>query len=295
MVNSQELPLIPTPRGFKNDTRPSSECATSHKKCEGRRITDPLYFYEQLHEMYLEHGFREQCSFHDLYYEKCQDNGLCSKLKFVCNLCKYWKWINLVNQNDDTMMPLNDGAVSGTIAAGTGFSQMKQQLAAMAIPCMSDVTYRIYRQNLVELFEKTAEETMNEAAAVERELAIMEGDTINGVPFITVQVDGSWLKRTYKSGKFDSLSGCAAIIGCRTKKVLYVGVRNKLCHVCDLAERKNCVPGKHTCYKNWGREQSSSSMEKDIIVKGFLESVKKHKLIYKTVIGDGDSSVYKAI
>ncbi|OXU21297.1 hypothetical protein TSAR_011565 [Trichomalopsis sarcophagae] len=244
--------------------------------------------------MYLEHGFREQCTFHDLYYDNYRDDGLCSKLKFVCNHCPYFKWINLVDNNGSSM-PVNDGAVSGTIRAGTGYSELKQELASMGLKFMSNVTYREHRQKLVATFEKTAQECMEEAAAMERELAIMKGETINGIPYITVQVDGSWLKRSYRSGKFDSLSGCAAIIGCRTKKVLYVGVRNKLCHVCDLDERKNRAPAKHKCYKNWGRDQSSSAMEKDIVVQGFLESVEKHKLIYKTVIGDGDSSVYKSI
>ena len=257
---------------LQDDVSDSHTDERRHKNFDGQRISDPLHYYEELHAMYIEHGYREQCSFHDLHYENCIDNGLCCKLKFVCNHCRYFKWVNLVN-NNGPLMPLNDGAVSGTITAGTGYSELKQEFASMGIKCMSDVSYRQHRQNLVASFEQTAHESMNEAAAMESELAIMEGDTIDEILHITVQADGSWLKRSYKSGKFDSLSGCAAIIGCRMKKVLYFGVRNKLCHVCDLAERKNCAPKKHKCYKNWGREQSSSSMGKDIIVQGFQESI----------------------
>ena len=36
-------------------------------------------------------------------------------------------------------------------------------------------------------------------------------------------------------------------------------------------------------------------MEKDIIVEGFLTSVQNCRLIYKTLIYDGDSSVYNAL
>lgn len=36
-------------------------------------------------------------------------------------------------------------------------------------------------------------------------------------------------------------------------------------------------------------------MESDIIVEGFSHSIKTHNLIYKNLIGDGDSSVIKKI
>ena len=267
---------------------------TSKMKSLGNRITNPIHYYDELKKVNDEHGFRKQCSFYDIFIEKHRDFGLCTKLKFRCNICKYYKWVNLTD-NDPKAMPLNKSAVLGSTAAGTGYSELKQQLAAMAIPCMTDVSYRKHRQELVSSFEKASEESMKEAAAIEKELAIMEGDTIDGIPFITVIVDGSWLKRSYKSGKYDSLSGCGAIIGYRTKKVLYVGVRNKFCWICSEAERQNGIAKQHECFKNWGRDQSSSGMEKDIIVQGFTESVEKHGLIYKTVVGDGDSSVYKAV
>ena len=187
--------------------------------------------------MYFEHEFHEQCSFYNINYENHRDNGLCSKLKFVCNRCDYYKWIDLI-KDDDAVLPLNKSAVIGTIVAGTGFTELKQQLAAMNIPSMSSRTYRRDRETLVPSFENVSQKSMNKAGTMEREMALMENGTINGIPFITVEVDGSWLKRSYKSGKFDSLSGSAAIIGSRTKQVLYVGVRNKSCYICDAAESK---------------------------------------------------------
>lgn len=36
-------------------------------------------------------------------------------------------------------------------------------------------------------------------------------------------------------------------------------------------------------------------MESDIIVDGFCQSIKTHNLIYKNLIGDGDSSVIKKL
>lgn len=40
---------------------------------------------------------------------------------------------------------------------------------------------------------------------------------------------------------------------------------------------------------------TSTSMEADIIVDGFRQSIDMHNLIYSNIIGDGDSSVIKKI
>lgn len=82
-------------------------------------------------------------------------------------------------------------------------------------------------------------------------------------------------------------------MGYKTKKVLYIGVRNKHCSVCQKSETQNRPPSEHVCYKNW--TGTSTAMEADIIVDGFRQSIKMHNLIYSQIIGDGDSSVIKKI
>jgi hypothetical protein len=44
------------------------------------------------------------------------------------------------------------------------------------------------------------------------------------VATITVNIDGAWSKCSYKTN-YNALSGVASIIGTRSKKVLYVGIR----------------------------------------------------------------------
>lgn len=85
--------------------------------------------------------------------------------------------------------------------------------------------------------------------------------------------------------------GC--IVGYRTKKVLYIGIRNKYCSVCHKADVIQKVPEEHICYKNWSG--TSTAMEADIIVQGFKQSLQSNNLIYSHLIGDGDSSVMKKI
>ncbi|EZA49093.1 hypothetical protein X777_12633 [Ooceraea biroi] len=132
------------------------------------------------------------------------------------------------------------------------------------------------------------------AGEEEKQLAIERNETINGIPYITVVADGSWMKRSYGSA-YDSPSGVGTIIGYRTGKVLFVGVRNKYCVLCDMAEQRGVEVRKHKCYKNFDSNASSTRMESDAIVEGFKSNLEMHGLIYKTLVADGDSSVYNSI
>lgn len=132
---------------------------------------------------------------------------------------------------------------------------------------------------------------MNAAVNEERDLALQR----NEISHIAVKGDGSWMKRSYRTGRYDSLSGVGTIIGARTGKVLHMSVKNKYCAVCVTAEKLKKEPINHKCYKNWGRDCSSTSIEAEAIVEGFKRSIEKRGLIYSTFIADGDSSVYKKI
>ncbi|KMQ81667.1 hypothetical protein RF55_25596 [Lasius niger] len=111
-------------------------------------------------------------------------------------------------------------------------------------------------------------ENMKIAGEVEKQLALERNDVINGKPYITVVADDSWMKRSY-SNAYNSLSGIGAIISDHTKKILFVGVRNKFCAICDVAERNGIEPKAHKCYKNFDRNASSTRMESDVIAEGF--------------------------
>ena len=63
--------------------------------------------------------------------------------------------------------------------------------------------------------------------------------------------------------------------------------------MCNKAEFLSKEPNPHKCFKNWSG--TSTSMEADIIVEGFSQSLNMHGLIYDKLIGDGDSSVLKKL
>lgn len=87
----------------------------------------------------------------------------------------------------------------------------------------------------------------------------------------------------------------AAIIGYRTKKVLFLGVKNKYCSICIRSGLRGTNVKEHRCTKNWSDKNGSSDMEAAIIVEGFKQSEQMYGIRYQKLIDDGDSSVYKKI
>ena len=127
-----------------------------------------------------------------------------------------------------------------------------------------------------------------EAGKEEKRLAEEAGEYHQGVPSITVVVDGGWSKRAHRHS-YNAKSGVRIIIGQSTGKLLYLGVRNKYCSSCA----NGISIDKHKCHKNW--EESSSEMEPDIILEGFLAAEKMHGVRYTKFVGDGDSAVYPTL
>lgn len=129
---------------------------------------------------------------------------------------------------------------------------------------------------------------MIEAGREERWLAIERGDYLEGVPAITVIVDGGWSKWSHHHS-CNAKSVVGIIIGQGIGKLLHIGLRNKYCSTCASG-----IPSeKHVCYKHW--DKSSSEMEADIILEGLKQAEQVHGVQYKRFVGDGDRSVYPTL
>lgn len=178
------------------------------------------------------------------------------------------------------------------VASGIGYSQFEELFSSMNIHVFSTKFYNKLQVQVYDSFENTAAESMKAAAEEEKELAIAEGRTKNGIPVVDVYVDASWCARSYGSN-YKAASGTAAIIGRRTGKIIFLAVKNKYCLVCARAESKNSPPNEHKCYKNF--DGSSCSMEGDIITEGIQQSIPMYGIIYKRMIADGDASTYAKV
>ena len=184
---------------------------------------------------------------------------------------------------------MNLGAVLGQIATGGGAARLQQVMASVGVPSMSKPSTERY---IAEHLQAQLAESMIAAGKEERRLAIENDEHFQGVPAITVIADRGWSKRSHKHS-YNAKSGVAVIIGSRTKKLLFLGIRNKYCSTCSIAENAGKEAPEHMCYRNWAG--SSPAMESDTLVAGFRQAEKTHGVRYMHLIGDGDSSVLTSI
>ena len=161
-------------------------------------------------------------------------------------------------------------------------------MSVLGVPVMSKRTFIDTERDIGEMWRQVLQQSMAEAGRREREIAMEKGSFHEGIPAISVIVDGGWSKRSHKHS-YNAKSGVAIIIGKETGKILHMGVRNKYCHACA----RNIPKNSHTCYKNWSA--SSSEMETDILLEGFIDAERVHGVRYTKFIGDGDSSVHPTL
>jgi len=166
------------------------------------------------------------------------------------------------------------------MATGGGHKKLRETMAFLGVPTMSRTSFITTERDIGDWWRQQLEKSMKKAGREERRLAIENNEYHEGVPAITVVIDGGWSK----SHSYNAKSGVGVIIGLRTNKLLHIGVRNKECTGCQRGFKE------HTCFKNWN--DSSSPMETDIILEGFKRAEKDHGVRYTRFIGDGDSSVY---
>ena len=202
--------------------------------------------------------------------------------KFQINSSKYMK-----TADGGQRWVVNVAAVLGQMATGGGATSLTCSVTPMNVSGMPKKLYSTTERFLSDCMHQLLTEKMIKAGEEERRLAVERADMHQGIPSITVVVDGGWLKRSHKH-TYNVKSGVAVIFGQCTKKLLFVGVRNKHCAVCSVAEKQQKPTPHHRCYCNWSG--SSAAMKSDIIVEGFRLSEQAHGLRYMRIIGDGDSS-----
>ena len=221
--------------------------------------------------------------------------GLCSVLVSRCYKCKQsFKTYTseCVKFQEKGHYSTNLGAVLGQVSTGGGGDHLEEQLSSMNIPSLSPHTFVSIERSLGTAFEDIVTKELLSAGREEREHAITNNKFFEGVPACTVVVDAGWSKRSHKHS-YNANSGVGVIFGAHSKKLLYIGIHNKYCSTCSVAQRSSDTIPPHKCYKNWS--QSSCAMESDIIVEGFRCSERMHGLRYMWMIGDGDSSVYSSV
>ena len=174
------------------------------------------------------------------------------------------------------------------MATGGGHAHLSETMSVLGVPVMAKNAFVQTKKDIGEFWHLRLTDAMVEAGREEKRLAEGKGELHEGVPDITVIVDGGWSKCSHHHS-YKAKSGVAIILGRRTGKLLHIGVRNKYCTACAQGVPKQ----KHDCYKNW--DQSSSQMETDILLEGFQQAKVTHGLRYTLFVDDRDSSVYPSL
>ncbi|CAH1110752.1 unnamed protein product [Psylliodes chrysocephalus] len=260
------------------------------KNISGRRIVNISHFVAQVRSLESHECHVKKTGY--LAYDREVHVGLNSKLFFKCLACGLQK--SITTNNEQTDGNINLLATWGTLSTGKGHYSLEESLSLLNIRPLDLKTFQKYQNEIGDSWFDCLTDSIQDAGKEEYQWAVETKNILNDkkIGQCCVIVDGGWSHRSY-GHKYTSNSGVACIIGAHTKKLLFVGIRNKYCCICAIAQRKHLKAPTHTCYKNWSG--SSPAMEADIIVEGFLKSEKMHNLQYTTFIGDGDSSVHTKI
>jgi len=135
-------------------------CNISEKIPLGRCIINFSFFLNELHNVFDNHARGIDCQFEYWKFINYRRRGLLTQFFFKCEMCHYQAsiWSEPIGKTLD----LNAAVVSKSVAAGIGYSQLRQLFASMDIVCMSDKTYRKHRENLVTIQKDVVKNTKNE-------------------------------------------------------------------------------------------------------------------------------------
>ncbi|CAI6352824.1 unnamed protein product [Macrosiphum euphorbiae] len=183
-----------------------------------------------------------------MIFKEEEKQGYFSIFHFKCKMCGIEKKISCENTKNVECIPINKAVVNATIAIGIGYAQLSELSASIDIPPMSSNTYQSMLSSVGDVVHASAWDEMKNAGDEEREIALKNGILDeDGTPMCTVIADGQWSKRSYKT-KYDAFSGAATIIGYNTRKVLFVGIRNRYCSICQKALNRDENKPAHNCF-----------------------------------------------
>ena len=125
------------------------------------------------------------------------------------------------------------GAVLGQMANGGGSAHLEEQLSCVSVPSLTNTKHG----TLVGYIPQVTSHGIIADYWTRRKTTAISNKSFNEeVPEITVVVDGGWTKRAPAQAfiMYNVKSGVSLIFGATTKKLLFIGIRNKYCSACSI-------------------------------------------------------------
>ncbi|GFT39099.1 yqaJ domain-containing protein [Nephila pilipes] len=219
-------------------------------------------------------------------FKRMNRSGHYTELHYACSdiLCNE----QIVITSDSEKNSLNNLSVLGALSTGSGFSQEEEKFSVMNIRYMSKDKFASCEKVTSKVIKSYAQEEMLNAIFEEKKLAELRGDIdSDGYHCITLIVDGGWCKRSYGHG-YNASSGVSVLIGMSTQKIVFIGIRNKVCLTCSAIANRQMERKDHVCWKNWSGP--STAMESDAVVEGLIYLENVHHIRCTRLVGDGDAN-----
>ncbi|XP_062565825.1 uncharacterized protein LOC134228068 [Armigeres subalbatus] len=260
------------------------------KRIHGRRVVDIDYFIKWITLAQATHSqtcVGVLCPFQENF------KSMVSSIYLECNVCG--EMVKGSSEQPTSKNRLRRNMSWAILCSGGTYTQAKELFSFLNMPFMSRDAFAKDEIAMDSVLQVALDESLDRAVEAEKAAVLEEmaqkGTTPPTEKYVKscAALDGSWGQRS-NGHRYNSASGCAAIIATRTKKVCYVGCKNKRCIACNInmTRVKNNQPiREHKCYRNY--KGASGGMEPAIIIDGF--EVLRHKgLKFTTVVTDGDST-----
>ena len=153
--------------------------------------------------------------------------------------------------------------IQGANSFERNFSRHSPKISAVIRDVCDQIMRKAMYNEVIATLEEASDECVDKHTQQSYKNLIYE-HSIENIPAdlktvpVLVSYDMGWQKRS--CGKvFDSLSGHGFFIGCRTKKVVSLGVLQKKCALCQNHKKRDLPIPDHECNSN--HSDSSGSME----------------------------------
>ncbi len=142
--------------------------------------------------------------------------GLASIISGKCSVCRLTVSLETSTKvkgpKNYNRWKCNLAAVWGQMVVGGGHSHLEEAMSMLGIPVMTKKSFINTERDIGIWWKEMLEKYMIEAGKEEKRLAEMKQSFHDGVPAISVIVNGGWSKRSHKHS-YNANSGVAIIVG----------------------------------------------------------------------------------
>jgi hypothetical protein len=254
---------------------------------------------------------------------KIQTCCIASSIELVCNkvdcpyVCEFKKPTETkIHELDDrkyermTDYALNVLYVLGMISVGDSHTEAGRLLGLLSLPndtTMSKRSFSIIEDRIGPYLRELCDEIIVDNLDEEARLSMDETDynlwkmwtkdeeglgavPAERMPKLSATYDMAWQQRS-SGHQYNSVSGHGSLFGAKTRKLIYLVVKCKVCNVCKMFETKH--PGEdvpdHQCWKT--HDGSSKSMETSAALSALVDLFDNKKVVIKRLCCDDDSSI----